>query len=424
MGEVIDDAGQSVVTVVGIGEDGWDGLGAAARAALTRARLIVGSARQLGLLPGGLEARREPLPTPLLEHLDQLVTDHPGLCLLASGDPMLHGIGATLARRLGPGRLQVFPGVSSVALACARLGWPEHETEVVSLVARPPQTALAALRPGARVVLLCRDGATPAQVAGLLTEHGWGDSELTVLERLGGPAERAAGPVRARDLASSTPSSSTPALPAAGRGFADLCVVGVRPRADAGVRAAGRLPGLPDAAFETDGQLTRRELRVLALAALRPGPGELLWDVGAGSGSVGIEWLRAEPLARAVAVEGRPDRAERVRRNAAALGVPGLEVVTGAAPGALAGLPPPDAVFVGGGLTADGLLATCWERLRPGGRLVAHAVTVESEAVLHRWLSAEGGQLVRADLSYLEPLGGFSTWRPALPVIQWQVTRP
>ena len=283
----------------------------------------MGSARQLGLLPAGLEARREPLPSPLLEHLDQLVTDHPGLCLLASGDPMLHGIGATLARRLGPGRLRVFPGVSSVALACARLGWPEHETEVVSLVARPPEAALAALRPGGRVVLLCRDGQTPGQVAGLLAEHGWGDSELTVLERLGGPAERVVGPVRAGDLASSADrplaaarrlaaASPTCAWWASGRGPAP----GPAPR--------GRLPGLPDAAFETDGQLTRRELRVLALAALRPGPGELLWDVGAGSGSVGIEWLRAEPLARAVAVEARPDRAERVRRNAAALGVPGL----------------------------------------------------------------------------------------------------
>ena len=407
MGEGIDDPGQDVVTVVGIGEDGWEGLGADARAALAQARLIVGSARQLGLLPGGLEARREPLPSPLLEHLDQLVR-HPGLCLLASGDPMLHGIGATLARRLGPGRLRVFPGLSSVALACARLGWPEQETELVSLVAQPPEAALAALRPGGRVVLLCRDGRTPHQVAQRLTAGGWGDSEVTVLERLGGPAERVLGPTRASDLA--------------GTGFDDLCVLGIRPRATAGT-AAGRMPGLPDAAFESDGQLTRRELRVLALAALRPGPGELLWDVGAGSGSIGIEWLRAEPLARAVAVEARADRAERVQRNATALGVPGLQVITGPAPAALAGLPPPDAVFAGGGLTADGLLEACWARLRPGGRLVAHAVTVESEAVLHRWQHAEGGQLVRADLSYAEPLGRFTTWRPALPVIQWQVTR-
>ena len=408
MGEGIDDAGHDVVTVVGIGEDGWEGLGAGARAALARARLIVGSARQLGLLPAGLEARREPLPSPLLEHLDQLVL-RPGLCLLASGDPMLHGIGATLARRLGPARLRVFPGVSSVALACARLGWPEPETEVVSLVAQPPEAALAALRPGGRVVLLCRDGQTPHQVAQVLAARGWGDSEVTVLERLGGPAERVLGPVPASGLAETR--------------FADLCVLGIRPQADAGT-AAGRMPGLPDAAFESDGQLTRRELRVLALAALRPGPGELLWDVGAGSGSIGIEWLRAEPLARAVAVEARADRAERVQRNAAALGVPRLQVITGPAPAALAGLPPPDAVFVGGGLTADGLLEACWERLPPGGRLVAHAVTVESEAVLHRWQRANGGQLVRADLSYSEPLGGFTTWRPALPVIQWQVTRP
>jgi precorrin-6Y C5,15-methyltransferase (decarboxylating) len=396
------------VTVVGIGEDGWDGLGAAARAALRGAPVIVGAARQLALLPE-LGVRQEPLPSPLLAHLDDLLRDHPGLCLLASGDPMLHGIGATLARRLSPDRLTVLPAASSVALACARLGWPEHEVEVVSLVTQPPAAALAAMRTGARVVVLCRDGTTPLAVAGLLAEHGWGDSELTVLERLGGPAERVVGPAQASDLV----------LPR----FADLCVLGVQAQAGAGTPAAGRLPGLPDAAFETDGQITRRELRVLALAALRPGPRELLWDVGAGSGSIGIEWLRAEPLARAIAVEARADRGERIGRNAAALGVPGLRVVCGPAPAALDDLPAPDAVFVGGGLTSDGLLETCWRRLPAGGRLVAHAVTVESEAVLYRWQRAEGGQLIRSALSYLEPLGGFTTWRPALPVVQWQVAR-
>ena len=397
------------VTVVGIGEDGWDGLGEPARAALRGAPLIVGSPRQLALLPD-LGVPCAPLPAPLLEQLDGLVRDHPGLCLLASGDPMLHGIGATLARRLPPGQLRVLPAVSSVALACARLGWPEPETEVISLVSQPPEAALAGLAPGARLLVLGRDGGTPAAVAGLLAGSGWGDSELTVLERLGGPAERAVGPFRASD-------------PAAGR-FADLCVLAVRPVPD-GRRAvaAGRLPGLPDDAFETDGQITRRELRVLALTALRPGPGELLWDVGAGSGSIGIEWLRAQPLARAVAVEARPDRAERAGRNAAALGVPGLQVVGGSAPGALAGLPAPDAVFVGGGVTAPGLLEACWDRLRPGGRLVAHAVTVESEAVLHAWHGAHGGQLTRSAISYLEPLGGFTAWRPARPVVQWAVTR-
>ena len=416
-------AGAALVTVVGIGEDGWDGLGRSAREALERASVIVGSERQLGLLPELTGVRRERLPSPLLERLDELIGEHPGMCLLASGDPMLHGIGATLARRLGAGRLIVLPAASSVALACARLGWPEQETEVVSLVSQPPETALAAMRPGARVVLLCRDGSTPGAVARLLAERGWADSELTVLERLGGPAERVTGPVTPADLL--TPSGPVGG-PDAPEPFADLCVLAVRPHAGAGGLgpAAGRLPGLPDAAFETDGQITRRELRVLAVAALRPGPGELLWDVGAGSGSIGIEWLRAEPLAQAVAIEARADRAGRAGRNAAALGVPGLRVVVGQAPAALADLPAPDAVFVGGGLTTEGLLEACWQRLPAGGRLVAHAVTVESEAILLRWHRAEGGQLIRSALSYLEPLGGFSTWRPALPVVQWQVTRP
>ena len=427
------DESTSAVTIVGIGEDGWDGLGQGARDALRKAAVIAGSPRQLALLPE-LGVRCEPLPAPLLAHLDDLVRDNPGLCLLASGDPMLHGIGATLARRLGPARLTVFPAASSVALACARLGWPEQEVDVVTLVAQPPEAALAAMRPGARVVLLCRDGATPAAVARLLTARGWGDSELTVLERLGGPAERVLDPVLARDLGASghrRTGGDPPDAAAGGSGgrpFADLCVLAVRPQASAGspatgAPASGRLPGLPDAVFETDGQITRRELRVLALAALRPGPGERLWDVGAGSGSIGIEWLRAEPLAQATAIEARADRCERAGRNAAALGVPGLDLICGRAPAALAALPAPDAVFIGGGLTADGVLEACWQALRPGGRLVAHAVTVESEAVLHRWQRACGGALVRSALSYAEPLGGFTTWRPALPVIQWQVSR-
>jgi precorrin-6B C5,15-methyltransferase / cobalt-precorrin-6B C5,C15-methyltransferase len=396
------------VTVVGIGADGWAGLTDAARDALRAATAIAGSPRQLALLPE-LGARSVPLPSPLLEHLDDLLRENPGLCLLASGDPMLHGIGATLARRLGPSAVRVVPAVSSVALACARLGWPEHEVTVVSLVARPPETVLAALQPGARLLVLCRDGGTPAVAAKVLTAAGWGASELAVLEQLGGPAERV--------------STARPASELSADGFDDLCVLAVTPRPGPGARATARIGGLPDEAYESDGQLTRRELRALALAALAPGPGQLLWDVGAGSGSIGIEWMRADPLARAIAVEARPDRAARAGRNATALGVPALQVVTGSAPGALAGLPDPDAVFAGGGITGAGVLEACWQRLRPGGRLVAHAVTMESETVLHRWQQAEGGQLVRVAVSYAEPLGRFTTWRPALPVTQWQVTR-
>ena len=400
---------RAAVTVVGIGDDGWDGLTETARAALRQAPVIVGSTRQLALLPD-LGVRRQPLPSPLLSQLDDLVASNPGLCLLASGDPMLHGLGATLARRLGAGRLRVLPAVSSVALACARLGWAEHEVDVVSLVSRPVEVVLPAVQPGGRAIVLCRDGGTPAALARLLADRGWGDSELTVLEHLGGGAEQVTGPLRAATMGDAR--------------YADLAVVALvcRPGRDAVVLP--RVPGLPDDAYESDGQLTRREARALALAALAPGPGQLLWDVGAGSGSIGIEWMRVDARCRAVAVERRHDRAERVRRNATNLGVPDLEVVCGNAPEVLSGLPGPDAVFVGGGVTADGLLETCWERLEPGGRLVAHAVTIESEAVLHRWRRAVGGHLVRLAASHAGPLGGFTAWRPALPVTHWQVTRP
>lgn len=397
------------VTVVGVGDDGWPGLTEEARGVLREAPLIVGSVRHLALIPD-LPGRRANLPSPLLPQLDDLVAANPGLCLLASGDPMLHGLGATLARRLGAGRLRVLPAVSSVALACARLGWAGHEVDVVSLVSRPAEAILPAVQPGARVLVLSRDGRTPAVLAALLADRGWGGTQLTVLEHLGGSAERVRGPYQALSVGDGT--------------FADLSVVALACEPDATTTVLPRVPGLPDAAYETDGQLTRREARALALAALAPGPGQLLWDIGAGSGSVGIEWMRADSRSRAIAVEARADRAERVRRNAVALGVPGLDVVCGAAPGALTGLSVPDAVFLGGGLTADGVLEACWQRLRPGGRLVAHAVTMESEAALHQWQRTVGGQLVKLALSYAGPLGGFTTWRPALPITQWQVTRP
>jgi precorrin-6B C5,15-methyltransferase / cobalt-precorrin-6B C5,C15-methyltransferase len=400
---------QASVTVVGIGDDGWHGLTDGARAVLREAPAIVGGARQLALMPD-LPGRRIPLPSPLLPQLDDLVAAHPGLCVLASGDPMLHGIGATLARRPGIGQMRVLPAVSCVALACAQLGWAEHEVDVVSVVSRPVEVILPVVQPGARVLVLGRDGGTPTALAALLADRGWGATQMTVLEHLGGEAERARGPYPARS-------------PDLGP-FADLCVVALACEPDACDAVRPRVPGLPDGAYENDGQLTRREVRVLALAALAPGPGQLLWDIGAGSGSVGIEWMRADSRCRAVAVEARPDRAERIRRNAAHLGVPDIEVVAEAAPGALAGLPRPDAVFIGGGITTDGVLEACWEALPCGGRLVAHAVTVESEALLHQWRRAVGGELVKLALSYAGPLGGFTTWRPALPVTQWQVIRP
>ena len=373
-------ANGEVLVVVGIGDDGWPGLTGEAQAALRDAKVIVGGARQLALLPD-LDGRRIPLPSPLLPQLDELVAAHPGLCLLASGDPMLHGIGATLARRLGPGRIRVLPAVSSVALACARLGWAEHETDVVSVVSRPPEAVLPAVQPGARVLVLCRDGATPTALAALLAGRGWSATGITVLEHLGGPQERARGPF---------PAGAPDPGP-----FADLCVAALACEPDAPGSVLPRVPGLPDAAYETDGQL-----------------------------SIGIEWMRTDHRCRAVAVESRPDRADRLERNATRLGVADLEVIRGVAPGALAGLAEPDAVFIGGGVTAQGVLDVCWAALRRGGRLVAHAVTVESEAVLQQWQRTAGGEMVKLAVSYQAPLGGFTAWRPALPITQWQVIKP
>jgi precorrin-6Y C5,15-methyltransferase (decarboxylating) len=397
-----------VITVVGIGADGWEGLGDRARAAVLAADTIVGSERQLALLPD-IPAILRPWPSPIGALVDELVArSADAICVLASGDPMLHGIGATLARRLGAERLAVHPQASAFALACARLGWPAAEVALVSAVARPPEVIAALLQPGRRIVAYVagRDGA--AGVACVLRERGFGPSRLVVMGQLGGAAER---------LIEATAGSW-------GDEEADpLHAVAIECRAAPDALVLTSTPGLPDAAYETDGQLTKWPARAVSLAALRPGPGLLLWDVGAGSGSIAVEWLRAERQARAVAIEQRADRAELVRRNALRLGVPALEVVQGAAPEALAALPAPDAIFVGGGTSAPGVLETCWEALRPGGRIVAVAVTLEGERALHDARASHGGDLLRLAVDHAEPIGAFQAWRPQRPVVQWSATR-
>jgi len=358
------------------------------------------------LVPEG-GATRVTWPSPLLPELESVLAEHRGrrLCVLASGDPMFFGIGGTLSRLLGPAAVRVVPHSSSVSLACARLGWPVEDVEVVSLVGRPVESLLA--MPNRRMLVLSAGAGTPAEVAALLSARGFGPTVMTVLDDLGGPDEHRT------DATAATWS---------GPGGA-LNVIALDCRTAPGVTALGRVPGLPDDAFEHDGQLTKREVRALSLAALAPLPGQLLWDVGAGAGSVAIEWLRTHPSCRAVAVESRDERVARIGRNAAALGVPALSVVHGRAPAALTGLPTPDAVFVGGGLTGDGVLDTCWTALPPGGRLVANAVTLESEAVLTRWQATVGGTLTRVEVSRAAPVGGFTGWRPMMPVTQWEVVK-
>jgi precorrin-6Y C5,15-methyltransferase (decarboxylating) len=397
-----------VIAVVGIGADGWAGLGQPARDAVMAADTIVGSPRQLGLVPD-TGARRRPWPSPMEPLLDELAGAVPeSVCVLASGDPMLHGVGATLARRVGAERLAVHPHPSAFTIACARLGWAAADVELVSAVATPPEVVAAAIAPRRRIVIYETGAEAAAALARVLCANGYGPSRFVVLEQLGGERER---------------TLESTAEDWGGRLVDPLHVIAVDCRRAAAAPLLGRAAGLPDAAFESDGQLTKWIVRAATLAALRPTPRALLWDVGAGSGSVAIEWLRVEPTAHAVAVESRPERCERIRANSLRLGVPRLEIRNGVAPAALADLDPPDAVFSGGALTDVGVLRACWERLRAGGRLVANAVTIESEAVLQRARAEYGGSLARLAVSHAEPIGRLTTWRPQLPVVQWTVEK-
>ncbi|MFD7019271.1 precorrin-6y C5,15-methyltransferase (decarboxylating) subunit CbiE [Streptomyces sp. NPDC059161] len=397
------------VTVVGIGADGWAGIAPRARDALAHADVIIGGARQLALLPDGCEAERVAWPSPLRPAVPGLVEAHTGrrIAVLASGDPMFYGIGRTLADVLGAPPL-VLPHPSSVSYACARLGWAVEDTEVVTVVGRPAARIAAALHDGRRVLVLSAGAATPADVAALLRDRGFGPSRMRVLEQLGSEDEQCVE-------GTADGWSAPPGDP--------LNVVAVDCRRAPGALRLGAVPGLPDEAYEHDGQLTKRHIRAATLGALAPAPGELLWDIGGGSGSIAVEWMRTHPSCRAFTVERDPVRAERIGRNADRLGVPALRVVTGAAPAALAQLPAPDAVFIGGGLTAPGLLAACWDALPTGGRLVANTVTLESEALLAEWYRRHGGELVRLAVAHAVPVGTFTGWRQAMPVTQWAVVK-
>jgi precorrin-6Y C5,15-methyltransferase (decarboxylating) len=388
------------VTVVGIGADGYTGLSSAGRHAVDAADVLFGGPRQLDLLPAA-DGERVSWPSPLVPALPRLLAERHGrrVCVLASGDPMHYGIGTTLVRLLGAAHVRVVPQPSSMALACARLGWAVEDVEVVSAVGRSVDALRRHLHDGRRIMVLSGGAGTPAEVWRILEESGFRDSELTVLESLGGPDERVHHD------------------PAAARA---LNIVAVACRGDGGLSV---VPGLEDPQYHSDGQLTKREIRAVTLAVLGPRPGELLWDVGGGSGSIGIEWMRAHRACRAIAIERDPVRAGRIGDNARRLGVPGLRVVVGEAPAACDGLDAPDAVFIGGGFTAPGMFEACWAALRPGGRLVVNAVTVESERLAGELQAAHGGELSRLAVNRAGPVGGFLGWRPMLPVTQWVVRK-
>ncbi|TWB57923.1 precorrin-6Y C5,15-methyltransferase (decarboxylating) [Rhizobium sp. ERR 922] len=329
--------------------------------------------------------------------------------VLASGDPFFYGVGATLSRHIPAAEMTVIPSPSSFSLAASRLGWPLQETTVLSLHGRSIDLIRPHLHSGRKILALTSDGKGPAELAALLHSSGFGPSELTVLEALGGPYEKVS-----RETAASFSLS----------GINDLNICGVEVKAEAGARILPLSAGLADELFEHDGQITKREIRAMTLSALAPRYGELLWDIGAGSGSIGIEWMLADPSLRVIAIEASVERAARIRRNAANFGVPGLTVVEGEAPAALTGLPAPDAIFIGGGGSDAGVLETAIGQLKSGGRLVANAVTTEMEALLLTEQARRGGSLIRIDIARAAPVGRMTGWRPAMPVTQWSWIKP
>ena len=394
--------GTGWLTVIGIGEDGLAGLGTAAGTAIETAELLVGGARHLAMVPPG-SAERLAWDRPIESTIEALLASRGRrVVVLASGDPMLYGIGATLIRFVDPTEMTVLPAPGAFSLAAARLGWALQEVESVSLHGRKLDRLAWYLAPGARLLVLTDDGAAPGLIARWLVERGWGPSRFAVLERLGGPAER-----RVDATAEACPQER----------FDDLNTLAIECRPGPAARWWPRRAGLPDEAFRHDGQLTKQAVRAATLAALAPCGTERLWDVGAGCGSVAIEWLRALEHGSAIAIERDPARLDLIRANAVALGVPDLQVVEGTAPAALAGLSAPDAVFIGGGADAE-LLEHCHGALKPGGRLVANAVTIEGETSLYEFQRQHGGELIRLSVARAEKLGGHQAWRALAPVTQ------
>jgi precorrin-6Y C5,15-methyltransferase (decarboxylating) len=397
------------LSIVGIGEDGIEGLNPAARELIQSAAVIFGGARHLALAAPLIRGTARPWTAPFDRTVAEVLA-HRGraVCVLASGDPFLHGVGSLLSRYVSPQEVSCVPTPSAFSLAAARLLWPLPQTVLLSLCGRPLDLIRPHLHPGARILALTSDHDAPAQLARLLCDSGFGHSQLTVLESLAGPRERIRA-ARADCFGLDRIDS--------------LNTLAIEVLAGPGARILPRAAGLADDLFEHDGQITKREIRALTLSALAPRRGELLWDVGAGSGSVAIEWMLADVSLNALAIEQRGDRAARIRRNAAACGVPHLQVIEAAAPAALEGLAAPDAVFIGGGASTPGIIEASRAALRPRGRLVVNAVTLETESALLKYQSQCGGSLMRIEISRAGPLGGESarmrSWRPALPIVQW-----
>jgi precorrin-6B C5,15-methyltransferase / cobalt-precorrin-6B C5,C15-methyltransferase len=396
------------LSLIGIGEDGVQGLSPAARTLLAQAQLIVGGARHLALA-SPLAAKTMTWPSPISAAIPEILARRGSpVCVLASGDPFFYGVGTLLGAHVRLDEMQCLPAPSAFSLAAARLQWSLQECRLISLHGREFERIIPALQPHAKILCLSWDETTPPRLAKLLCEKGLGSSRIIVMEAMGGPRERL------RESAAQNFGVE---------GIDPLNLVAIEITATAQSQFLPAASGLADCWFETDGQLTKREVRAVALSSLAPRRGELLWDIGAGSGSIAIEWLLCDAANRAIAIEARADRASRIARNALSLGVPHLEIITGTAPEVFANLPQPQAIFIGGGAGNPHLLDKAYAALPQGGRLVVNAVTIETEAELIARFKAQGGDLVRLEIAHAGPLGSFHGWRPALPVTQWSVKK-
>jgi precorrin-6Y C5,15-methyltransferase (decarboxylating) len=398
------------LSIIGIGEDGLDGVSPAARALIAQASLVVGGRRHLSLVAGATTGATLAWPSPPQAAFPAiLVRRDASVCVVASGDPFFYGIGSLLVREVPPEEVICVPGASAFSLAASRLGWAVQDCTLLTLHGRVLERIIPHLQPHARILALSWDQTTPRRLAALLVRFGFADARITVCEAMGGPRER----LRHATAADFALDDIDP-----------LNLVAVELTASPVARAIPLTPGLPDLWFEHDGQLTKQDIRAITLAALAPRQGQMLWDIGAGSGSVGIEWMLACAANRAVAIERDTARTGRIARNAAVLGVPDLAIVEGAAPGALQGLPRPDAVFIGGGATAQGTIEAAWAALPGGGRLVVNGITIETQVELFRRFNTMGGSLKTIQIAHADPVGGFHAMRPALPLTQWSVIKP
>ncbi|MBD2665231.1 precorrin-6y C5,15-methyltransferase (Decarboxylating), CbiE subunit [Richelia sinica FACHB-800] len=396
---------QKWLSIIGIGEDGIEGLSAIALSLLHQATIIVGGERHLSMLSPDDQRQKILWQSPFQSSIDQIIEQRgQSICILASGDPMCYGVGVTLTQRIPISEITIIPAPSAFSLACSRLGWSLTEVETLSLCGRPADLLQSYIYPGAKLLILSAGKDTPQIVADILTKRGFDDSKITVLERMGGIHERIL-----KGVAASWQETN----------IASLNTIAVECIADSGVLPLSRFPGLPDDAFHHDGQLTKREVRAITLSTLAPLPGQLLWDVGAGCGSISIEWMRSHSRCRAIALEQNPTRLKYIADNAAALGTPHLQIIPGKVPESMANLPTPDAIFIGGGVTAPGLFDICWNALGPGGKLVANVVTLEGEQTLFNWYEQVGGNFTRIAIQRAEPIGKFLGWKGMAMVTQW-----